>query len=212
MINNKGNINIIINQWADFWFYNIGVNIIPFDTQKRMPIISQYDIYQHQPISIETYEQWKREDKFEKGIAIILGKVYRGNNIGKYLIGIDIDREKGLREFLTKNNRHVELKQFAGKTIVEQHKDELHRAHIYFYTSIPFPQKSADSIVGIEIKSRGEHGIMFVTPSIHKNGFNYEIVGNAKKPLLLSSSQAIELMRHIDNICSKHGLKYLEKE
>ena len=41
MINNEGNINIIINQWADFWFYNIGVNVIPFDTQKRIPIICQ---------------------------------------------------------------------------------------------------------------------------------------------------------------------------
>ena len=53
---------------------------------------------------------------------------------------------------------------------------------------------------------------MFVSPSIHKNGFNYEIIGNTKEPLLLSSLQAIELMRHIDNICVKYGLKYFEKE
>ena len=212
MTNNKGNIKIIINQFADFWFYIIGVNVIPFDTQKRIPIIYKYDEYQNESIPIEIYEQWKREGKFEKGIAIILGQVYRGNNIGQYLIGIDIDREKGLSEFLTKNNRQRELHKFAQKTLVEQHKDEMHRAHIYFYSPIPFPQKSPDSILGIEIKSRGEHGIMFVSPSIHKNGFNYEIIGNAKEPLLLSSLQAIELMRHIDNICNKYGLKYLEKE
>ena len=149
-------------------------------------------MYQDEPIPIEIYDQWKREGKFDKGIAIILGKVYCGNNIGQYLIGIDIDREKGLSEFLTKKT--IELHKFAEKTIVEQHKDELHRAHIYFYSPIPFPQKSPDSILGIEVKSRGEHGIMFVSPSIHKNGFNYEIIGNAKEPLLLSSSQAIELI------------------
>jgi P4 family phage/plasmid primase-like protien len=212
MINNKENIKIIINQLADFWFYIVGVNVIPFDTQKRIPIIYHYDEYQNEPIPIEIYEQWKRNGKFEKGIAIILGKVYRGNNIDQYLIGIDIDRKKGLSEFLTKNNRQTDLHKFAEKTIVEQHKDELHRAHIYFYSPLPFPQKSSDSILGIEIKSIGEHGIMFVSPSIHKNGFNYEIIGNAKEPLRLSSQQAIELMRHIDNICSKIGLKYLEKE
>ena len=39
MINNKGNINIIINQSADFWFYIIGVNIIPFDIQKGFLLI-----------------------------------------------------------------------------------------------------------------------------------------------------------------------------
>ena len=125
MINNEGNINIIINQWADFWFYIVGVNVIPFDTQKRIPIIYHYEEYQNEPIPIEIYEQWKREGKFDKGIAIILGKVYRGNNIDQYLIGIDIDREKGLREFLTKNNRQTDLHKFAEKTIVEQHKDEL---------------------------------------------------------------------------------------
>ena len=186
MINNKGNIKIIIDQLVDHWFYIIGVNVIPFDTQKRNPIIYQYDSYQNEPISIETYEQWKREDKFEKVIAIILGKVYRGNKIGQYLIGIDIDREKGLREFLTKNNRLTELQKFAEKTIVEQHKDELTKAHIYFYTPIPFPQKTPDLILGIEVKSRGDHGIMFVSTSIHKNGFNYEIIGDAKEPLLLN--------------------------
>jgi P4 family phage/plasmid primase-like protien len=212
MINNEGNINIIINQWADFWFYIIGVNIIPFDTQKRIPIIHNYDSYQHEPIPIEIYDQWKREGKFRKGIAIILGKVHRGKNKDQYLIGIDIDKEKGLREFLTKNNRHTELQKFAEKTIVEQHKDELTKAHIYFYTPVPFPQKTPDLILGIEVKSRGDHGIMFVSTSIHKNGFNYEIIGDAKEPLLLSSSQAIELIRHLDNICIKHGIKYLEKE
>ena len=101
--------------------------------------------YQNEPIPIELYDQWKREGKFRKGIAIILGKVYRGKNKDQYLIGIDIDREKGLREFLTKNNRHTELQKFAEKTIVEQHKDELTKAHIYFYTPIPFPQKTPDS-------------------------------------------------------------------
>ena len=45
MTNNKGNIKII-NQFADFWFYIIGVNVIPFDTQKRIPIIYQYNEYQ----------------------------------------------------------------------------------------------------------------------------------------------------------------------
>jgi P4 family phage/plasmid primase-like protien len=210
---NGNNISLDkINQWADFWYYKIGVNVLPFDTQKRIPIIYQYEIYQNEPIPIEVYEQWKREGKFEKGIAIILGKVYRGKNEGQYLIGIDIDKEKGLREFLTKNNKQTDLHKFSEKTIVEQHADELHRAHIYFYSPIPFPKKSSDSILGLEVKGGGGHGIMFVSPSIHKYGFNYEIIGNAKEPPCLSSQQAIELMRHIDNICSTYGLKYLETE
>ena len=46
----------------------------------------------------------------------------------------------------------LNLRNLLKKTIVEQHKDELHRAHIYFDSPMPFPQKLPDSILGIEIK------------------------------------------------------------
>jgi hypothetical protein len=50
----------------------------------------------------------------------------------------------------------------AHKFIVEQHKDNLEKAHIYFYSPIPFPKKSSDSILGLEVKGVGEHGIAYV--------------------------------------------------
>jgi hypothetical protein len=88
----------------------------------------------------------------------------------------------------------------------------LHKAHIYFYSPIPFPQKVADTVIGLEVKSKGEHGTMFVSSSTHENGFNYEIIGPAREPLLLSSENAMEMMNHIDYICTKHGLEYLQSE
>ena len=39
----------------------------------------------------------EKEGAFEKGIAIIPGKIWREKNKEKYLIAIDIDNEKGLR-------------------------------------------------------------------------------------------------------------------
>jgi hypothetical protein len=56
----------------------------------------------------------------------------------------------------------------AHKFIVEQHKDNLEKAHIYFYSPIPFPKKSSDSILGLEVKGVGEHGIAYCAPSIHQ--------------------------------------------
>lgn len=204
-----------INQWADFWYYKIGVNVIPANTKNKSINVSWKE-YQDKLISNEVHELRKKNGHYDKGIAIILGKVFRGKyqRDQYYLVGIDIDKKIGLEEFLTnrKNNKSTSLKEFAQKTIVEQHKDELHKAHIYFYSPIPFPQKTPDSVLGIEIKSKGEHGTMFVSFSIHENGFNYEIIRPAKEPLLLSSENAIELMSHIENIYTKYGIEYLQSE
>ena len=78
------------------------------------------------------------------------------------------------------------------------------------YSPIPFPQKSADSVLGLEVKGMGEHGIAFCFPSIHKDGLPYEIIGT-NQPLTLNEDQAKEMILHIDSICKKYGLEYLEK-
>ena len=101
--------------------------------------------------------------------------------------------------------------------IIEQHDDEPDKAHIIFYASHPFPKKSSDTISkamtdklnkneipAIEIKGAGEHGILFVTPSMHKNGHNYRIIGTREL-----NTQIDALETHLDNICNKYGIPYL---
>ena len=153
----------------------------------------------------------KETAAYEKGIAIIPGKIWKGENKGKYLIAIDIDKEKGLREFLTKNGKVTTIEEFASKTLVEQRRDDNNRAHLFFISPIPFPSKGADTKIGIEVKGEGSHGLIFVSPSMHKNGYPYEIIGT-KDIANLNHKQALELIRRIDDICIKNGLKYLEKE
>ena len=85
---------IVMNNGADFWYYDIGVNVIPYNTQNRIPLISSYTEFQNNPIPIETFEQWKREGKFENGIAIILGKIWQGHYQGQYIAAIDCDNKK----------------------------------------------------------------------------------------------------------------------
>jgi hypothetical protein len=96
------------------------------------------------------------------------------------------------------------------KFLVEQHKDNLDKAHIYFYSPIPFVQKSADTVLGLELKGLGNHGIAFCSPSMHKNGHPYEILGTID-PVVLTPVQARELMQHIDQICIRNGVQYLGK-
>jgi hypothetical protein len=198
------------NNWADFWRYNIGVNVIPADTKNKVTNI-KWSEWQDKPIPFELHDKWKREDNFSKGLAIIPGKVWhKQDKFDIYFIFVDVDKKEGIQELCTRNARTISLEKMSEKFLVEQHKDNLDKAHIYFYSPIPFEQKAADSIIGLEVKGLGHHGISFCSPSIHKNGDAYEIIGTPD-PAVLTPIQARELMQHIDQICIKHGLQYLEK-
>ena len=84
------------------------------------------------------------------------------------------------------------------------------------YSHKPFPKKSSDNnghlnsklnaneVPAIEVKGLGSHGILFVTPSVHKNGQPYQIIGTPD-PVI-----ADDFVNHIDNICKKYSIPYLD--
>jgi P4 family phage/plasmid primase-like protien len=140
-----------------------------------------------------------------KGNGSIAGKVlHRQDKKDYYFTVLDADKIEAIKEICTRNGKTISLQDMAQKTLVEQHKDCLDRAHICFYSPILFPKKGADSVLGLEVK-----GLMFCSPSLHKNGHPYEIMGTAE-PVFLTVQQATELLQHIDQICIKYGLRYLE--
>ena len=118
------------NEWADFWFNVIGVNVIPAYTQKKKPII-EWKEYQNQPVSIGQHRQWINEDKFVNGMAIIPGRVWRGTFSGFYLNGIDLDNGIAIREVCSYNGANLSLLALSQWTLVEQHLDNPDKAHVY---------------------------------------------------------------------------------
>jgi P4 family phage/plasmid primase-like protien len=99
-------------------------------------------------------------------------------------------------------------------TRVEQHKDNLQKAHIYILSTKPFRNKGRDprftereeknQVPAIEIKC--EHQNMFSAPSIHANGYPYEILG-IREPVLCD-----EFEIHLDNIFKKFDIEYLKEQ
>ena len=198
------------NDAVDFWRYDIGVNVIPADTANKRPLVS-WSEWQDKPIPEELFNQWKSNGEYSKGIAIIPGKIWhRKDKKDLYFIFIDTDKQEGIVELCTRRGETISLEIMAQKWVVEQHKDNPKKAHIYFYSPTPFPKKAADSVLGLEIKGLGEHGIAFCFPSIHRDGMPYEIIGTTQ-PEVLTDLQARELIQHIDQVCIKHGLQYLDK-
>lgn len=206
-----------ITSWSDFWFYNIGVNVIPSDSKNKMPIVP-WEGFQEKPMLKEEYENSKRNSEFNRGVSIIVGKIWRGIYSGKYLACIDIDNKKGIEEFLSNFGKIDTIEKLATKTIIEGHRDNPNKIHIYFIVEKPLTKKSGisvynnrytfkdkeDDIPAIEVKSEGRHGIMIVSPSIHKNGFPYETIGT-KVPTVLDEPQSEALENALNLIYEKYN-------
>ena len=66
---------------------------------------------------------------------------------------------------------------------------------------------SSGEVPAIEIKRLGSHGLLYCSPSVHKDGFPYEIIGT-RKPVILNERQTHELEIHLDKILTKYGIAY----
>jgi hypothetical protein len=93
---------------------------------------------------------------------------------------------------------------------IEQHLDDLTRGHLWVYSPIIFPKKSPDAIIGIEVKSLGSHGVIVSVPCIHSNGHRIESIGLAE-PITWSKEEAFKMLLHIDTICKKYSVPYLDR-
>jgi putative DNA primase/helicase len=162
------------------------------------------------PISEELYKKWKTEGLFHNGCAIITGILWRGFHKNKYLVCIDIDNKTGIAEFLSYFPESKTLEGLGQKTIVEQHDDNLDRTHIYFITEIPiakinninFVLSSSTHIPKIEVKS-DQQTIVICSPSIHKNGKPYKIIGT-NEPAILNEEQSKALEYTLNNSFEKY--------
>jgi hypothetical protein len=133
-----------MNEGADFWFYNIETNIIPANTKEKNTI-ETWSQWQDKSIPNDLHESRKEKGEYENGIAVMTGKILKGKNEGKYIIGIDCDNKKAIEEICNKDGKSITLEDLAKWTIVEQHKDNLDKAHIYILSTKPFKNKGRDS-------------------------------------------------------------------
>ena len=203
------------NDYADFWYYQIGVNAIPYNGIQKQTWVKWKNHpkgnFQTESIPLEVFEAWKKNNSFSKGIAVVCSQVFRGEHIGKWLNGIDLDNKIAI-DVLFPN---ISLEDCAKTTFIEQHANT-EKCHIYYYTKRPITSKVANSDreegedkptkPQIEIKSNGS-AIINCTPSPHKDGSNLRILGTIK----IKTIDADKLEEKIDNMCREHKIPYLEK-
>jgi len=197
------------NDYANYFRYKIGVNVIPANSKNKKPLVGwKSDVrgnWQEIPIPEEIHQQWIRENKFKDGLAVICGKVFHNKeHSGKWLNGIDCDNMLGLDEMCPEG-----IDRIAQITVVEQHANK-EKCHIYFYTEEPINSQaplSGENIPKIEIKSGGKF-LLYCAGGVHKDGSRIEILN--KKQVKTLDKESLET--RIDGIFTKHGLTYLSKE
>jgi hypothetical protein len=186
------------NEGANSWHYDIGVPTIPGIFKTKEPAV-KWKEYQENPPTDEQHKQWLNSGAYNGGVMILCGPVrYRKDREGLFLVGIDLDKQKAIDEFCTRNGKTLSFQDdIAKKMLVEQHEDCPARAHCFFYSPFRFPVKRPDSVIGIEIKSSPHDGLMRVTPSITEKGYPMKIIGITDPPWL-SDSEATELLQHLN--------------
>ena len=198
----------IFNEAADFLFYRIGANPVPADT-KYKKINIHWGACQDKSVPIEVHESRKEKGEYDKGIAVMTGRLHRGKNEGKYLIGIDCDNKKAIDQ-MCNSLRFKDVNELANWTWVEQHKDNSDKAHIYILSTKSLKNKGRDpkkvkaeslnEIPAIEVKCERQN--MFTAPSIHQDGYTYEILGT-REPVLCD-----EFENYLDDIFRNYGIGY----
>jgi putative DNA primase/helicase len=199
-----------LNESAEFWYYDIGVNPIPADTKNKITH-ENWSQWKDKSMPVVVFESYKRSGFYNNGIAIIPGKIWRGPSYeGKYLIAIDLDNKKAIEEFCRNN-----LERLKQTTLVEQTSNP-DKMHIYFIVDKEIPNKSSDKtnagflkninlneIPAIEVKSNSK-GIMFCANSPHQKDGNYQIIGTTKPQVF----EAWGIQEQISIICDKYNIPY----
>ena len=196
-----------LNQGADFW-RGLGLNVFPSDSQnKRTYERWKENGWQNHPISSEQHEKWKKEGAFDKGFMVMPGTPWhRSDKIKLYLVCIEWDRQLGFDELFEGKS----LDKVRNEHFIEQHLDDITRGHLWVYSPTIFQKKNADTVLGLEVKSLGSHGVIISTPCIHKNGHRIESTG-LLEPVIWSMKEAYRMLLHINAICKKHNVPYLDR-
>ena len=197
-----------MNEWATWWREEIGVNVIPADTKNKKIKLSWKE-WQSKPIPDSLHKFWCETGEFERGgIAVIMGKCWH-KDMDLYLYSIDCDNQKAIDILSSDRNNLI------SGTLCEWHDDNPGKMHVYGYTKTPIAKKSSDrtnkdlagkldanDIPAIEIKSLGEHGLMFCSPSFHKSGYRYRI-GPCHIP-----KETTNIESHLREVLGGYGIEY----
>jgi Bifunctional DNA primase/polymerase, N-terminal len=204
-----------VNEAADYYYSKWGVNYLPANTKDKSTTI-KWKVFQEAPLLEDQHRIWTDNDNEEiKGIALVMGKFWNNPFMeGKFLSCIDFDNKAAIDIWRTRNG-NKSLEELAQSYPIEQHTDDMNRAHIYIITTdSPLTNKAANrdkdpNVPAIEVMGKGKY--VCCTPSTHKNGYKYRFVYGLKPIEEYESFNASKIENIVNDICVEYGIPYLDK-
>jgi hypothetical protein len=204
-----------MNEAADFYYYKWGPNITWADTKKKKTS-EKWKVLQEAPLLEEQHKQWKDGMYDNNGIALIMGKFWNNPLMdGKFLNCIDLDNKAAIEAYRTRNGKRYSLEELSQYFPIEQHADDMDRAHVYIITKDrplrnKAPNRDKDvNVPAIEVMGKGK--FVFCTPSVHKDGHKYRFVYGLKPIEEYEFFNPDEIENFINNICIEKGIPYLDR-
>ena len=211
-----------------WWFHTVGTNVVAADTKKKNsrenPVTENWEEYQSRPQTVEEFESKLNTGKYDKGVGVMCGRLWRGEHKSNYLTCIDADSQVAVDELCRDQNGISKISNLANKTLVEGHDDDLGRIKVFYITPTPLNGKAINkdnnfknantSKPSLEIKGiskNGKFGIAFVSPSLHRDGRPYRHLGT-QEITVLDKEEKEKLELQLQDICKKYGMEYLQNE
>ena len=190
--------------YINFWFREIGVNVIPFDTKNRRPILSkeEHSKYFEYLMTLTEFNNFKENGYYGNGFVIKLGPVERGKYRGKYLNALDLDSQLTIEEVCAGST----LSELSREMIIEQKPGNNDKCHILWFSN-----KRVKSLGQVKVKDGPDFAVktkgpFFVSNSPNKSGSNYEFIEGCT----LDPSVNDYMESHINKICQKYNIPYLD--
>ena len=192
--------------YVNFWFHEMGVNVIPFDTKNRQSILPKEEHSKHFEylMTLTEFNKFKESGYYSNGFIIKLGLVERGKYKGKYLNALDLDNKLAIEEFCAGSS----LPELASEMIIEQKPGDNDRCHVLWLSNQPVKslgQVKVKDSPDFAVKTKGPG---FVSNSPNKSGSNYEFIEGCT----LDPSANDNMEGHINKICQKYNIPYLDPQ
>jgi P4 family phage/plasmid primase-like protien len=174
------------NILLDYLFYQIGANVVGLvHTEDGEPRFWGTWAWKYQrAMTDQEFENEKTAGAYNNGVAMVMGKLWRGPNEGKYINGFDFDNQLAVKEFLKRTNTTID--KLSEKTLLEHHEDATKNGHLipskmHMYviserlfenidTYKNYPWFDNEKMPAIEVRCKGR--LLYCAPGIYKNRVN----------------------------------------
>jgi Bifunctional DNA primase/polymerase, N-terminal len=134
---------------------------------------------------------------YDDGIAILTGKTLTGR-YAKYLAVVDFDGMDAIEEWFGHDNTWDHVLVAAKSTRIEWHQDKS-RLHMFLLIDRSIASRKIHTRNSL-LEIRCENRLIFVSPSIHKEGKRYTPI-KTSEIAVLSGKKLLQLEAKIDSFC-----------